>query len=96
MKETELKPCPFCGGKAELDVGKIRFYDEIFPTNYQLRVSVKIQCTKCHFSEGEYTACIDIDPETAQTKNTLSETLAVKKITKRWNRRADDEQRDAD
>jgi hypothetical protein len=96
MKETELKPCPFCGGKAELNIGKIGLYDGIYPAKYQLRVGVAIKCTKCRMSEGEYTAAIDLDHEKVELKWSIYETAAVKALFKRWNRRADNEQREAD
>ena len=95
-KKTELNPCPFCGGAAVLYVGEISFYNKIFPTKYGLRVSTEIQCTKCRFSSGRFTAHIDIDAKTAQTTKSIYETDAVRIMAKRWNRRADDEQREAD
>jgi len=96
MKETELKRCPFCGGEAVLNVGKIRFYDGIFPRKYELRVSAEIKCTECSMSSGGFTAYIDIDAETAQTTKSIYETDQVKTMTERWNRRADNEQRETD
>lgn len=96
MKVTELKPCPFCGGEAELKIGDIRLYDGIYPTKYQLRVGVAVKCTKCRMSEGEYTASIDLDHEKVELKMSIYETAAVKSLFKRWNRRADYEQREAD
>jgi hypothetical protein len=95
MAENKLLPCPFCGGETALNVGKIRFYDGIFPKKYELRVSAEIKCTKCRMSSGEFTACIDIDAETAQTTKSIYETDQVKAMTKRWNRRADNEQSSA-
>ena len=88
----KLRKCPFCGGEAELNVGKISFYDGIFPAKYELRVSAEIECTKCRMSGGEFTAYINIDAETAQTTKSLYDTDQVKTMTKRWNRRTDNEQ----
>lgn len=90
MKEIELKPCPFCGGKAVLEVESINFCEGTFPKKYELRVLTVIKCTKCRLPCQEFNAYIDIDAKTAQTEKSIYETEEVKTMTKRWNRRADD------
>ena len=40
MKETELKPCPFCGGEAKLEKADMGCW--------------KIKCTKCPCDFGRY------------------------------------------
>ena len=62
MKETELKPCPFCGGKAHI-------YQDC--TGYYVA-----QCDKCGIG-----TLLCGDKRTAK---------------RRWNRRSDNEQREAD
>ena len=64
MKETELKPCPFCGGKARI-------------TKSNLGTNL-IYCTECPTTFGRYWFSKKRD------------------IIKAWNRRADNEQREAD
>lgn len=83
----ELKPCPFCGGDAVLDIEDMSLYGQAF-YNPELQVRVRIICSKCHMTDSSTTACIKIDPKTAQTMYTLWETRPVKYIVRRWNRRA--------
>ena len=30
VKQTELKPCPFCGGKAEIKKGKVHLFGDYY------------------------------------------------------------------
>jgi len=46
---TELKPCPFCGGRAELAVGE------------HIAVDAMVRCTKCS-AEGPLFDCGDDTP----------------------------------
>ena len=48
MKNPELKPCPFCGSKAEL------YEENIFSTKYS-----RVRCKKC-YAETEK-VCISLD-----------------------------------
>ena len=68
MKETELKPCPFCGGKAK--------YVYAMPYN-------AVKCKKC----GAWGNTIIDSYEQQDGK---AEAIKV------WNRRSDNEQREAD
>lgn len=95
MKETELKPCPFCGGAAEFDIGQIGFHEKIGAVRedrYILSVSVELRCTKCHMSEGRFTSYIGINPDTAETRHSVYDAISVERMARRWNRRADNEQ----
>ena len=76
MEHNELKPCPFCGGRAVIRETKL-YLDE----------AIQIHCKKCsvhtpkeifnhlHYSDGE---------EVYVTK-----TMAVEKVINKWNRRAE-------
>lgn len=73
MKETELKPCPFCGGEAEMI--KHSFWNE----------------RKHSYSDRTYSIkCCGCSVETYPFYDTKE------KATESWNRRANNEQREAE
>lgn len=57
---TELKPCPFCGGKARMTKRQIRY----FGTNYQgekkIRMAVQVMCSRCKARGPVYTSTLFI------------------------------------
>lgn len=73
MKETELKPCPFCGGEAK--AYGIPVHKHNFAGLPELGGGGFVECMNC-------TAC-------------LSENSKEKAI-EAWNRRSENEQREAD
>ena len=81
----ELKPCPFCGGEAELRAGKLYIYPV-----------VKVRCMKCGASTDfvfiDHPACSPKDMKAKEeTRYTEDEAKAV--AIEAWNRRADNEPR---
>ena len=78
MKETELKPCPFCGGEAVLEsTTECMGHGEYIKKHY-------VMCAKCGTkgkSEYEYSK---------------SSEKCITDCKEAWNRRADNEQREAD
>lgn len=50
-RTTELLPCPFCGGEAEIRERKVH-YDDWFGKNYRLMYRAK--CAECGASIGEW------------------------------------------
>lgn len=98
MKETELKPCPFCGStKLKLDKKQTKAgYTGIDALVEQKTYSVR--CNVCHArggSAGGKVICSRLDvyrdnmPNWATTKEELQ-----RKAIDAWNRRATDERAD--
>ena len=58
MGEIKLKPCPFCGGKAEFALGE-EYREEYKQSNDW------IECNSC----GTETACFDTPEEAAEAWN---------------------------
>lgn len=81
MKETELKPCPFCGGKAEIKKCKAIYID-----------AVQAHCSKC----GAKLPKVPINHliYTCGKSVRLTEEHATMKATNEWNRRSTDERAD--
>ena len=80
MSNTELKPCPFCGGEAKLRecIRELPFSEEIYiffvccPT---------CGCSPFHFSEANIYFKVDFEERKAKLKNQAVEA---------WNRRANE------
>jgi Lar family restriction alleviation protein len=90
MKETELKPCPFCGGEAEFTMG------EAFPSRDtgEMMLRVRVMCKECRARMETFTTVkIEIKNGKLLTKS-IHATKGVKTLYSRWNRRADNEQRE--
>ena len=76
MSKCELKPCPFCGGKAEIDSTGIGYTNGSFSENYE------IGCKSCNirFRGTSYFIIKDGTP-----------TISIdgyKECIEKWNRRA--------
>lgn len=86
MKETELKPCPFCGGDAEVREAYV-----------YLDAAVLIRCSNCFVKTEKVLVnhpklkYDGLDESTRYTKE-----QAIQKAAEVWNRRSDNEQRKAD
>ena len=93
MKETELKPCPFCGGEAELRFENPQLVEEGY-RKYHLRASVFVKCKRCFFAREAYSAFVDLDIDRMEFVGSFLESQPTKHVVKLWNRRADDEQRE--
>ena len=76
MTDKELKPCPFCGGEAEIKRGQIYY-----------TACVQAHCTKCGASMPKVP--INHQMYICGKTVTLSEEKAIQKAANDWNRRAD-------
>lgn len=84
MKETKLKPCPFCVGEAEIRKSK----------NYGFVDCVHVYCATCGASIPK--TPINHLFYVCGKQVSLSEEQAIARVTNIWNRRSDNEQREAD
>lgn len=72
----ELKPCPFCGGKAILSFGK----------NNHMSHRIWVSCTKCYVSFSGYS------PNLGNPQEALENIERCRvKAAEQWNRRASDD-----
>lgn len=44
----EIKPCPFCGGKAKINARQSGFHGRNFEGNKKISWTIYIKCNKCH------------------------------------------------
>ena len=81
MKETELKPCPFCGGEVISEICNItkdfRIYCENCPAE------MKLSFYDAQLNDGSFISFYE-------ARKIMDE------LTDLWNERADNEQREAD
>ena len=80
---AELLPCPFCGGEAELR-----------RTTVYLDGAVQIHCTRCNVHTPK--RLINHLAYRGGEQVYITETMAIEQATYDWNRRSDNEQREAD
>lgn len=80
MERTELKSCPFCGGKAKVYVcdGSGTYYASVGTVEYYGRKMTHclVKCEKCRVRTNAY--------------------LTRRGVFNAWNRRVDNDQREAD
>ena len=96
MKETELKPCPFCGSESVKVTGRYRRKWSSQGVGYN---TYSVKCNKCHARGGTasgYTR--NALYELTERGETVLETeyQIIQRAVTAWNRRADNEQREAD
>lgn len=48
LKDTELKPCPFCGGEAKLSFKDCEFGGQNFNGDKKIKYRFQVICNKCH------------------------------------------------
>lgn len=78
MANTELKPCPFCGGEALLYHQSSKYTDYDGDYAYCMKCGCRTKLFECFNGTGKTHTDTEIEAMNA------------------WNRRADNEQREAD
>jgi Lar family restriction alleviation protein len=77
-REIELKPCPFCGGKAELKVNHV-YMDE----------GVCVHCTECNVHTKTTLYDCTYQFYHGEKNVFITRERAERDVTELWNRRAD-------
>ena len=75
MSDRELKPCPFCGGKAEIKRCKVYLDD-----------ALQVRCTECGANQPKQIPNHRL--YSGGKEIFLTEAMVIERITNRWNRRA--------
>lgn len=78
----ELKPCPFCGGKATVQGKHTEIYDA-WANHPVLRAKYRVGCEKCGIYFWQWHEIQLTDGQPAVIKNGYGEAVEA------WNRRAD-------
>lgn len=88
MKETELKPCPLCNGQVELKdyTGNVYGFND-----YEIRCKCGLRFRSQSTCEHYFVGKTYHTPQTEASKK-----RAYDKMIDDWNRRSDNEQREAD
>lgn len=84
----ELKPCPFCGGKATIILIDTE-WERDEKGIMHIQHSYAVGCAKCQINAKTYSSNIyqDVDGNIEIKKN------GAKEAAEAWNRRADDDKR---
>ena len=87
MKETELKPCPFCGGN---DLKINDYTDRVYGFDgYEIRCKCGCRFASGSVHEHYWEGAIYCTPMTEKSKKTAYDKMIID-----WNVRANDERKD--
>lgn len=89
----ELKPCPFCGGKAKISYKDYRFYGFNGKGDRKLKYRVQVICNKCHSRGKPIITEWLVNPNPYARRKEQVEMFApyVQQAVDAWNRRADND-----
>jgi len=97
---TELKPCPFCGGKAKVSFRQSDFMGRNYYGDRKLKYITQVICNRCHARGKPFKTDYMINPypwntiwngHLDDTVNTTQFRPWVEKAIEAWNRRKEDE-----
>lgn len=95
-EQIELKPCPFCGSESVKVTGRHRDKWSYTGVGYN---TYSVKCNKCHARGGTasgYTRNALYELTKERQKVLESEYQIIQRAVSAWNRRADNEQREAE
>ena len=101
---TELKPCPFCGGKAKLSFKDVKYGGTNYRGDKKLKYRFQVICNKCHGRGKPITTDFLVNPNPWNSHyanrnygnnkyvDGMTEMLApwAEEAIEAWNRRAED------
>ena len=82
----ELKPCPFCGGKAKLHTRQLRFIGQNYLGSKKIRMAAQVFCNRCKARGAVFSGEV-IDPWNKDF-NAPFDWMKEQAVVA-WNRRAD-------
>lgn len=84
---TELKPCPFCSGKAKIVKREMQYFGQNYIGQKKIKYGKQVICNKCHARGPLYSRIVIFPSEEHMTAFSWLEEMAVEA----WNRRVDND-----
>ena len=81
---AELKPCPFCGGKAKYSERQMRWYGTNWLGERKIKFGGQVICQRCHARGSLFSRTAITPREYGATTSWLYD-----RATEAWNRRAE-------
>ena len=92
----ELKPCPFCGGKAKISTRDVRFIGwNAAGGSKKIKCAAQVICNICKARGPVFTAAL-INPYDRVCQESEAYKWMVGEAAEAWNWRADGERKDGD
>lgn len=84
---SELKPCPFCGGKAKLHTRQLKFIGQNYYGDKKIRMGAQVFCNRC-LARGTLYRVDVVNPYSKNLKDAGYDWICDS-ACESWNRRAE-------